>query len=112
LLSFLFFFLTFFFIFEAEVGLSSNAVDFRMSNLVIFFRILLLLSEGALIASFVRFYFSTFSSLGSFQQSPSDVQLMPANELCLPACLPALHIQYVLKMMEHVIVGFVFFLGF
>ncbi len=94
------------------MGLSSNAVDFRMSNLVIFFRILLLLSEGALIASFVRFYFSTFSSLGSFQQSPSDVQLMPANELCLPACLPALHIQYVLKMMEHVIVGFVCFLGF
>jgi hypothetical protein len=31
-----FFFLTFF-IFEAEVGLSSNAVDFRMSNLVMFF---------------------------------------------------------------------------
>ncbi len=60
----------------------------------------------------VRFYFSIFSSLGSFQQSPSDVQLMPANELCLPACLPTLHIQYVLKMMEHVIVGFVFFLGF
>jgi hypothetical protein len=35
----------------------------------------------------VRFYFSIFSSLGSFQQSPSDVQLMPANELCLPARL-------------------------
>lgn len=107
-----FFFLTFF-IFEAEVGLSSNAVDFRMSNLVMFFAsdCFFLKQPWLLRCAILFFYF--FFSWGLFNKALVMCNwCLPMSYACLPACPPALHIQYVLKMMEHVIVGFVFFLGF